>query len=99
MSWICAVTGDESDGKHYVLKTTEGEELVSAAALFGNPEDAAKLLKAVERLRGRVEQLENLLHDQEQEGGKQEQEGGKVAEAAKKAAAPVKRSRARDQSS
>lgn len=35
----CARTGEELTGKFYVLKTTEGEELVSAAAFWGDQAD------------------------------------------------------------
>lgn len=91
MAWTCAVTGDESEGKHYVLKTTEGEELVSPDAFLNPVKFLHKAARDLGEMEVRLKRLEDLLQDQE--------DGGKVAQAAKKAAAPVKRTRARDQSS
>jgi hypothetical protein len=58
----CAWTGEETPGKHYVLKTTEGEELVSEAAFRAAPADTAAqldhLTATVNRLTRRVAELE-----------------------------------------
>lgn len=55
VSHTCAVTGEESGGKHYILRSTEGEELVAAQTLFpegdsgpGNP--LARLAELEERV-------------------------------------------------
>lgn len=37
---VCARTGESRPGKFYVLKTTDGEELVSEDAFWGTPVDA-----------------------------------------------------------
>lgn len=52
MSYTCAVTGETGTGKHYVLKTTEGEELVSPDALLVDR-------RVLEDLAARVAQLED----------------------------------------
>jgi hypothetical protein len=85
----CAVTGEESGGKHYILRSTEGEELVSPDALFdGRSSDV--LERHVKRLEVRVMRLEKLLVDQEagKEQGDSEDQAADVKEApAKKTAA------------
>lgn len=52
MSYTCAVTGETGTGKHYVLKTTEGEELVSPDALLVDR-------RVLEDLAARVARLED----------------------------------------
>lgn len=88
-SITCAITGTASFGKHYVLKTTEGEELISPEALFHTVADQQMGLLLLDIIR-RVEKLEPQP-DPEEEGG-QEADGDRVAEAAQQAAAPVKKS-------
>jgi hypothetical protein len=92
----CAVTGEETAGKLYVLRTTEGEELVSPRALLGPREPSALVRAQLRKLEGRVERLEQLLTDlaKEDQGGGQEDDvkaapkpspSKKTAAAAKKA--------------
>ncbi|MFJ3812585.1 hypothetical protein ACIPWE_40280 [Streptomyces sp. NPDC090073] len=78
-TYTCAISGDESPGKHYVLQSTEGSELVSPEALFHNEADRslAALLSDVDR---RVRALE------EKDGGQEEKPAAKKT-AAKKTAA------------
>jgi hypothetical protein len=53
----CAISGEQSPGKHYILKTTEGEELVCPEALFHNGADR-RLVVALVELQNRVALLE-----------------------------------------
>lgn len=57
----CAWSGEDTPGKHYVLTTTEGQEIVSEQA-FRDPGGAAakvdELTRAVKTLTARVRQLE-----------------------------------------
>lgn len=57
MSYTCSRTGETSDGKHYVLRSTEGDEIVSPGSLFGAGLDDENA-KLVRDLQERVEQLE-----------------------------------------
>lgn len=88
-TYTCAITGEESGLKHYVLKTTEGDELISADALI-NP---VKFLKEIARdwgqLRNRVERLEQLLVEAADvpDGADDGKEPTAAAAPAKKAAA------------
>lgn len=65
---VCAWSGEESTGKHYVLTTTEGTELVSEDALRAAPADTAQqlahLTAAVNKLSRRVAELEGDDDDQ-----------------------------------
>lgn len=58
----CAWTGEDSAGKHYILTSTQGQEIVSEAALRGPADDHAAqlehLTRAVNQLTRRVRQLE-----------------------------------------
>lgn len=57
----CALTGEESAGKFYLLKTTEGEETVSPEALFHTEADGnmgRMLLELVQRVQRLEEALE-----------------------------------------
>lgn len=54
----CAWTGARSAGKHYLLSTTEGVELVSADALRG-----AAAERRIDRLEERLADLEERLAD------------------------------------
>lgn len=84
----CAITGEETTGKLYVLKTTEGEELVSPEALFHNGADR-KLARALASLVRRVQDLEDQLRGSGK-GAKddvQEQKKPAAPAAAKKTAA------------
>ena len=92
MSYTCAVTGDTGTGKHYVLKTTEGEELVSPAALLSDRrrlEEVASLVKRIEDLAARVTRLEAEAHQEHV----QEDDAAEPAKPspAKKTAAPAKK--------
>ncbi len=92
MSYKCAITGDTSTLKHYVLKTTEGEELVSPAALLSDRrrrEEVASLVERIEHLAARVTRLEA---EARQEDG-QEDDAAESAKPspAKKTAAPAKK--------
>lgn len=57
----CAWSGEDTPGKHYVLTTTEGQEIVSEEAFRALPKEAAEQLSQlagqVERLTHRVKQL------------------------------------------
>jgi hypothetical protein len=86
--YTCAISGNETGAKHYILKTTEGEELVCAEALFHVVADAntgrllLDLISRVEHLEAALEEL----HDEDQAA-----DAGPIAKAAAKAAAPVKK--------
>lgn len=57
----CALTGEESAGKFYLLRTTEGEETVSPEALFHTEADGnmgRMLLELVQRVQRLEEALE-----------------------------------------
>lgn len=57
----CALTGEESAGKFYLLRTTEGEETVSPEALFHTEADGGMgrmLLELVQRVQRLEEALE-----------------------------------------
>lgn len=56
MSYTDSTTGQVIDGKAYVLKSTEGEELVDPARLFGGGDSAE-----VTSLDARVAALEEAL--------------------------------------
>lgn len=92
MTYTCAITLDASEGKHYVLKTTEGEELVSPRALLGAREPSALYRARITKLEGRIERLEKLLVERDQEHV-QEDDAAEPAEPspAKKTAAPAKK--------
>lgn len=53
----CAISGAASPGKHYILKTTEGDELVCPEALF-HPAADANLGELLLHLAARVQKLE-----------------------------------------
>lgn len=86
MSFTCAVTGEESDGKHYIVRSTEGEEVISPEALLGGGK-TGRSEPSVKSLAERVERLEELLGEKENEGRKEAEEEKKAAAPAKKAAA------------
>jgi hypothetical protein len=56
----CAVSGAASAGKHYVLTTTEGTELVCPEALFHTGADL-RLATLIVELQERVRELEERL--------------------------------------
>jgi hypothetical protein len=56
----CAITGQPLPGKAYILKTTEGEELVSPEALL-HPDADAALGDLLMNLAVRVQRLEEAL--------------------------------------
>lgn len=100
MDITCAVTGESSTGKHYVLKTTEGEELVSPHALLNPVKFLMEAARDLGRFRAQIEQLEEridaLTGDKEPDLGPAEddqahEETDQIREAATKAAAPVKK--------
>lgn len=98
MTYTCAVTGEESGGKHYILRTTEGEELISPEALFGSQDGGEQLLKLLGNLTDRIEALEGQLeelHGQEEEHAEDQEQAEPIAAAAEKAAAPVKKAAAK----
>lgn len=64
-SYICAISGEQSNSKHYILKTTEGEELICAEALFHNEADRLMGRMLVDLVR-RVEKLEAGPGDEDQ---------------------------------
>lgn len=59
-TFTCAVSGKETEGKHYVLRTTEGEELICPEALF-NHRAYRDTLRLVVDLTRRLEALEERL--------------------------------------
>lgn len=78
----CAITGEESAGKHYMIKTTDGgEEAVSPEALFHSRADREMGLLLLDMAR-RIQALEEQLAPAE---------GDRVQQAAQEAAAPVKK--------
>lgn len=95
----CAVSGAQSAGKHYVLTTTEGQELVCPEALFRSAH-TAESDKILSSLAKRVRELEDTVDalirqnderdqvDNEDQAEDQEHAGGAVKKtAAKKTAA------------
>lgn len=82
----CAISGEESEGKHYILRTTEGEELVSPHVII-NPVNVLKeIARDWGKLKLRMERLEKLLVEL---GADADQEQKKTdAAAPKKTAAP-----------
>jgi hypothetical protein len=85
----CAVTGEEGPGKHYILRTTEGEELVSPDALFGSGNSDA-LERHVKKLQERVEKLEEERRQEQGDEHRKAAEQTPVAQAAKKTTAARK---------
>lgn len=101
----CHLTGEETTGKLYVLRTTEGEELVSPEALF-HPQADSDVGRIILDMAGRIQRLEELLLDSdaaskeapaadiEEEASKEAappESEDRIEAAAAKAAAPVKR--------
>ena len=61
MSYTDTETGEEIDGKAFILKSTDGEEIVDPARLFAGAADeptVKSLQAAVEDLTTRLEALE-----------------------------------------
>lgn len=90
--YTCAVSGETSPGKHYVLNTTEGQELVCAESLFHNGADR-RLATVLVELQMRVAELENRLGLAE--GDKPEAEGDNADQAAEEPAKPAKKTAAK----
>lgn len=86
-TYVCAVSGEESPGKHYVLRTTEGEELLCPEALLGTRAHR-DVLRLVADLARRVRELEERL------AVAQASEPGPVPEPEKKPAAVKRAARA-----
>lgn len=58
----CAVTGEKSNAKHYILRTTDcSEELISPDALFGEPGKGVRETRLLKQLQQRIERLEDLF--------------------------------------
>lgn len=92
----CAISGETSPGKHYILKTTEGEETVCPEALFHNQADYAMARMLIE-LQNRVQHLEEKAGtgDGQEDGDVHQDEAEPQASkpAAKKTASRVARPR------
>lgn len=58
----CALTGQGIDTKAYILRTTEGEEIVSPEALF-HPDADANLGELIADLVARIGKLEAALEE------------------------------------
>jgi hypothetical protein len=54
----CAWSGRDTAGKHYILTSTEGQEIISEAALREPADLVVKLVRQVADLTRRVRQLE-----------------------------------------
>lgn len=79
----CAITGTESPGKHYMIKTTDGgEEAISPEALF-HPQADRDMGRILLDLARRLDAVEKALAPAES--------GDRVQQAAEEAAAPVKK--------
>lgn len=91
---VCAVSGEETSGKQYILRTTDGpEELVNEETLFPTIE-TANPWPTLEKLLRRVQFLEEQLLGQaevEPDPGAEAAPADRVQEAAQEAAAPVKK--------
>jgi hypothetical protein len=88
----CAISGEQSPGKHYILKTTEGEELVCPEALFHNGADR-RLVVALVELQNRVALLEG--DKPEDQGDDDEDQGDEDQAAAEPKPAPAKKAAAK----
>ena len=63
----CDISGRTSDGKHYLIPTTEGTDVVSPRALFGADDSYARRL--IRELTERVEALEAQITAEQQDTG------------------------------
>jgi hypothetical protein len=94
----CAISGDTSTTKHYVLRTTEGDETVSPEALFHTRADR-EMGRIVLDLARRVGVLERALaragiedQDEDQDHGDSEEKAPqKEDQGEEKKAAPAKK--------
>lgn len=75
MTYRCAWTDEEFDGKGYVLTTTEGQEVVSADALMFS-DAMGKLWDIVQHLADRLEAVEVQLSDGPTDQDQDQEEGG-----------------------
>lgn len=60
MSYIDSETGDEIDGKAYILKSTDGEEVTDPARLFAGAADQSKVAQLVDEVTALTERVQAL---------------------------------------
>lgn len=58
--YTCAISGEKSPGKHYILTTTEGQETIAPESLFHNAADR-KMGQLVLDMAARLKRLESRL--------------------------------------